>query len=81
VDLRSPLFVGGADAVSDTDGDTLDDTPTGNEAPSVFTLTGNGIVAGKGKVGDGELDLVLELLFSIGDSASDTSVLLAVGGI
>jgi hypothetical protein len=80
VDLRSPLLVCGADAASDTYWDTLDDIPTGNEAPYAFTLAGNGTVAAKGKVGDGELDLVVELLFSIGDSASGTIVLLAVGG-
>jgi hypothetical protein len=80
VDLRAPVFVGGADVVSDRDGDTVDDIPNGNEAPSAFTLVGNGMVAGKGKVGDGGLDLVVELLCSIDDSASGTSVLLAVGG-
>jgi hypothetical protein len=80
VDLRTPLLVGGSDVVSDTGGDTVDDIPTSNGSPSAFTLVGNGVVAGKGKLGDGGLDLVVELLCSIDDSASGTSVLLAVGG-
>jgi hypothetical protein len=50
VDLRTPLLVGGTDVVSDTGGDTVDDIPTGNGAPSAFTLVGNGVMAGKGKV-------------------------------